>query len=86
MNQTFPTCFLLFPKRAMVKTLTGIIGQKSIILWHHVLSQMMAAIEPNHLSDGLFLSFYSAHVFNDCKFTRNFSISRKNASNSNNNS
>ena len=59
---TILTRSLLLSILAMIQALTSILSQKSVFLRHCVLLQMMPAIKPYHLTDGLLLSLYPGHV------------------------
>ena len=59
---TILTRSLLLSILAMIQALTSILSQKSVFLWHCVLFQMMPAIKPYHLTDGLLLSLYPGHI------------------------
>lgn len=56
---------LLLTVFATVEPTAGIIFQPTVFLGHSLQSKMVFAIQFNHLADGRFLAFYSAH-FNCC--------------------
>lgn len=56
-----PTVGLMLSEPAVVEATAGIVGQPPVFLGRDTNPQTMAAIERNHLPDGLLVVVYSAH-------------------------